>query len=165
MPRPNRRLTPNAHEQAALARGKALYAEGKSLREIAQVWATEYSPPSLDAKSINGSPSARIGLICTLREVRMFILCALGALALLGVASLETQLNSNGQRRKAEAARCLHQRQQEKRTRQSCPDQCVGAWKAVVLGPSASNSGPHAEQAGDHHCRDTQDIVRHCSNV
>jgi putative DNA-invertase from lambdoid prophage Rac len=48
----NRRLTPNAHEQAALARGKALHAEGKSLREIAQVWATDYSLPSFDAKSV-----------------------------------------------------------------------------------------------------------------
>ena len=45
----------------------------------------------------------------------------------------------------AEAARCLHQGEQEKHTRQSRPDQCVGAWQAVVLGPSASNSGPQAE--------------------
>jgi hypothetical protein len=65
----------------------------------------------------------------------------------------------------AEAGRCLHQGQQEERTRQSRPDQCVVAWQAVVLGPSASNSGPQAEQAGDRQCRDTQDIVRHCSSL
>ena len=65
----------------------------------------------------------------------------------------------------AEAARCLHQGQQEKRTRQSRPDQCVGAWQAVVLGSSASNSGPQAEQAGDRQYRDTRDIVRHCSSL
>jgi hypothetical protein len=34
----------------------------------------------------------------------MFILFALGAVALLGVASLETKLNSNAQRRKADKA-------------------------------------------------------------
>jgi hypothetical protein len=45
----------------------------------------------------------------------------------------------------AEAARCLDQREQKKRTRQSRPDQRVGAWQAVVLGPLASNSGPQAE--------------------
>jgi len=64
----------------------------------------------------------------------------------------------------AEAARRLHQGQKEKHGRQSGPDQCVGAWQAVVMGPSASNSGPQAEQAGDQQCRDTQDIVRHCSS-
>jgi hypothetical protein len=36
------RLVPNAHGQAALARGKALRDEGKSYREIAQTWASEF---------------------------------------------------------------------------------------------------------------------------
>jgi hypothetical protein len=47
----------------------------------------------------------RIGLVCTLTEVQMLILFALGvgAAALLGVG-LETKLNSNAQRRKADKA-------------------------------------------------------------
>ena len=48
----NRHLVPNGTEQAAVARGKALHAQGKSLREIAQVWADEYGAPLLDAKSV-----------------------------------------------------------------------------------------------------------------
>jgi hypothetical protein len=46
------RLVPNAHEQAALARGKALRKSKKSYRYIAQVWATEFGLPKFDAKSI-----------------------------------------------------------------------------------------------------------------
>jgi putative DNA-invertase from lambdoid prophage Rac len=48
----NRRLVPNANEQAALARGRALQGEGKSLRRIAQIWVGEYGLPALDAKSV-----------------------------------------------------------------------------------------------------------------
>ncbi|QIG94413.2 recombinase family protein [Bradyrhizobium sp. 6(2017)] len=48
----DRRLVPNAREQAALARGKALQAEGKSLREIASALAAEHGTPVLDAKSL-----------------------------------------------------------------------------------------------------------------
>jgi putative DNA-invertase from lambdoid prophage Rac len=48
----NRRLVPNASEQAALARGRALQAEGKSLRDIATVWADEFGLAKIDAKSV-----------------------------------------------------------------------------------------------------------------
>jgi DNA invertase Pin-like site-specific DNA recombinase len=48
----DRRLVPNAHEQAALARGKALRDEGKSYRDIAEVWVSELGMPKVDAKSI-----------------------------------------------------------------------------------------------------------------
>ncbi len=47
-----KRLVPNATEQAALARGKALLESGKSYRAIAQVWAAEFGLPKFDAKSI-----------------------------------------------------------------------------------------------------------------
>jgi putative DNA-invertase from lambdoid prophage Rac len=50
--RPNLRLVPNANEQAALARGKALRDEGKSFRDIGEVWVSELGMPKLDAKSI-----------------------------------------------------------------------------------------------------------------
>jgi putative DNA-invertase from lambdoid prophage Rac len=46
------RLVANVHEQAALARAKALRDEGKSYRDIGQVWATEFGLPAVDAKSI-----------------------------------------------------------------------------------------------------------------
>jgi len=46
-------LVPNANEQAALARGRALRDEGKSYRDIAQVWASEFGIPTVDAKSIS----------------------------------------------------------------------------------------------------------------
>jgi DNA invertase Pin-like site-specific DNA recombinase len=46
------RLVPNASEQAALARGRALRDAGRSYRDIAEVWATELGMPKLDAKSI-----------------------------------------------------------------------------------------------------------------
>jgi hypothetical protein len=45
-------LVPNADEQAALARGRALRDEGKSYRDIAEVWASELGMPKFDAKSI-----------------------------------------------------------------------------------------------------------------
>jgi hypothetical protein len=48
----DRRLVPNAHEQAALARGKALQAEGKSLRDISAAWSTEFGIATIDAKSV-----------------------------------------------------------------------------------------------------------------
>jgi putative DNA-invertase from lambdoid prophage Rac len=48
----NRRPVPNASEQAALARGRALQAEGKSLRDIATVWADEFGLAKIDAKSV-----------------------------------------------------------------------------------------------------------------
>jgi putative DNA-invertase from lambdoid prophage Rac len=48
----NRRLIPNAHEQAALARGKALQSQGRSLREIAAALAAEFNIQTLDAKSV-----------------------------------------------------------------------------------------------------------------
>lgn len=54
----DRRLVPNTSEQAALARGLALQAEGKSLREIATVWADEFGLPEIDAKSVNKSSIA-----------------------------------------------------------------------------------------------------------
>jgi hypothetical protein len=43
---------PSADEQAALARGPALRDEGKSYRDIAEVWASEFGMPKFDAKSI-----------------------------------------------------------------------------------------------------------------
>ena len=46
------RLIPNAHEQAALARGKALREAGTSYRDIAEVWVSELGMPKVDAKSI-----------------------------------------------------------------------------------------------------------------
>jgi putative DNA-invertase from lambdoid prophage Rac len=46
------RLVPNANEQAALARGKALREAGTSYRDIAEVWAAEFGLPKVDAKSI-----------------------------------------------------------------------------------------------------------------
>jgi hypothetical protein len=46
------RLVPNATAQAALARGRAMRDERKSLREIAAVWASEFGLPRLDAKSV-----------------------------------------------------------------------------------------------------------------
>jgi hypothetical protein len=36
-------------------------------------------------------------------------------------------------------------KESRKNTPDNRPDKCVGAWKAVGLGPSASNSGPQAE--------------------
>jgi hypothetical protein len=45
-------LVPNADEQVALARGRALRDEGKSYRDIAEVWASELGMPKFDAKSI-----------------------------------------------------------------------------------------------------------------
>lgn len=50
--RPNQRLEPNANEQAALARGRALREAGKTYRDIADAWVSELGMPKLDAKSI-----------------------------------------------------------------------------------------------------------------
>jgi putative DNA-invertase from lambdoid prophage Rac len=50
--RPDLRLVPNANEQAALARGRALRDEGKTYRAIADAWVSELGMPKLDAKSI-----------------------------------------------------------------------------------------------------------------
>ncbi|MET3993729.1 putative DNA-invertase from lambdoid prophage Rac [Bradyrhizobium sp. S3.9.2] len=48
----DRRLVPNAAEQAALTRGRALQTEGKSLREIAAIWSEEFGLAKIDAKSV-----------------------------------------------------------------------------------------------------------------
>jgi DNA invertase Pin-like site-specific DNA recombinase len=48
----DRRLVPNAREQAALARGRALRAKGKTYRDIADAWAAEFGMAKMDAKSI-----------------------------------------------------------------------------------------------------------------
>jgi putative DNA-invertase from lambdoid prophage Rac len=48
----SKHLVPNAQEQAALARGRALRDEGKSYRDIAETWATDFELPKFDAKSI-----------------------------------------------------------------------------------------------------------------
>jgi putative DNA-invertase from lambdoid prophage Rac len=48
----DRHLVPNAHEQAALARGKALQAKGKSLRDISAAWSREFGIATIDAKSV-----------------------------------------------------------------------------------------------------------------
>jgi putative DNA-invertase from lambdoid prophage Rac len=48
----NRHLVPNANEQAALARARAMRDEQKSLRDVAQVWASEFGLPKIDAKSV-----------------------------------------------------------------------------------------------------------------
>jgi hypothetical protein len=61
----------------------------------------------------------------------------------------------SGPMQKTEAARCLYQGKQEKHTRQSRPDQCVRTWQAMMLSPSAGNSGPQTEQTRDRQCRDT----------
>lgn len=45
-------LVPNANEQAALARAKALKQAGKSLRTISAALASEFKLPALDAKTI-----------------------------------------------------------------------------------------------------------------
>jgi DNA invertase Pin-like site-specific DNA recombinase len=47
-----RRLVANPIEQAALTRGKALQAAGKSLREIAAIWVEEFGLTKIDAKSV-----------------------------------------------------------------------------------------------------------------
>jgi putative DNA-invertase from lambdoid prophage Rac len=48
----DKRLVPNANEQAALARGRALRDAGKTYRDIADAWVSELGMPKLDAKSI-----------------------------------------------------------------------------------------------------------------
>ena len=48
----DRRLVPNAHEQPALARGRALRDEGKTFRDIADAWVSEFGLSKFDAKSI-----------------------------------------------------------------------------------------------------------------
>jgi hypothetical protein len=48
----DRRLVPNAHEQAALARVRALRDEGKTFRDIADAWVSEFGMSKFDAKSI-----------------------------------------------------------------------------------------------------------------
>jgi putative DNA-invertase from lambdoid prophage Rac len=48
----NRRLVPNASEQAALARGRALRDAGKTYRDVAEAWVSEFGMRKLDAKSI-----------------------------------------------------------------------------------------------------------------
>src|SRR5258707_4761339 len=50
--RPDLRLVPNANEQAALARGRALRDEGKTYRAIADAWVSELGMRKFDAKSI-----------------------------------------------------------------------------------------------------------------
>jgi hypothetical protein len=46
------RLVPNATEQAALARARALREEGQSLRKIADTLASEFDLKKLDATSV-----------------------------------------------------------------------------------------------------------------
>jgi hypothetical protein len=48
----NKHLVPNATEQAALARGKALQSEGATLRAIASIWADEFGLKKFDANSV-----------------------------------------------------------------------------------------------------------------
>jgi putative DNA-invertase from lambdoid prophage Rac len=49
----NKHLVPNALEQDALARAKAMRDEGKSLRDVAKVWAeAPYNLSRLDTKSV-----------------------------------------------------------------------------------------------------------------
>ena len=50
--RPNLRLVPNAAEQAALERARALREEGKTYRDIADDWVSELGMRKFDAKSI-----------------------------------------------------------------------------------------------------------------
>jgi putative DNA-invertase from lambdoid prophage Rac len=50
--RPNLRLVPNVNEQAAVARGRALRDDGKSYRDIGEVWVSELGLRKFDAKSI-----------------------------------------------------------------------------------------------------------------
>jgi hypothetical protein len=45
-------LVPNATEQAALARGKALQSEGATPRAIASIWADEFSLKKFDVNSV-----------------------------------------------------------------------------------------------------------------
>jgi hypothetical protein len=45
-------LVPNATEQAALARGKALQSEGATLRAIASIWVDEFSLKKFDVNSV-----------------------------------------------------------------------------------------------------------------
>jgi putative DNA-invertase from lambdoid prophage Rac len=47
-----RHLVPNAHEQAALARARAMQKAGASLREIGAAMANEFELPAMDAKTI-----------------------------------------------------------------------------------------------------------------
>jgi putative DNA-invertase from lambdoid prophage Rac len=56
------RLVPNADEQAALARGRTLRDEGKSYRDIAEVWASELGMPKV-RKASNVCWPARSELI------------------------------------------------------------------------------------------------------
>jgi putative DNA-invertase from lambdoid prophage Rac len=46
------KLVPNANEQAALERGRAMQANSESLRSIASVWASEFGVGELDAKTV-----------------------------------------------------------------------------------------------------------------
>lgn len=48
----DRRLVPNANEQAALKRGRGMQANGDSLRSIAFVWMSEYGLDKYDAKTV-----------------------------------------------------------------------------------------------------------------
>ena len=48
----DKHLIPNATEQAALARGKALQSEGATLRAIASIWADEFGLKRFDANSV-----------------------------------------------------------------------------------------------------------------
>jgi putative DNA-invertase from lambdoid prophage Rac len=57
--RPNLRLVPNAQEQAALERARALRDEGKSYRDIADAWVSELGMRKFDAKSIQRMLSRR----------------------------------------------------------------------------------------------------------
>jgi len=57
--RPDLRLVPNAQEQAALERARALRDEGKSYRDIADAWVSELGMRKIDAKSIQRMLSRR----------------------------------------------------------------------------------------------------------
>jgi DNA invertase Pin-like site-specific DNA recombinase len=48
----DKHLIPNATEQAALARGKALQSEGATLRAIASIWADEFGLKQFDANRV-----------------------------------------------------------------------------------------------------------------
>jgi hypothetical protein len=48
----DRRLVPNANEQAALKHGRGMQANGDSLRSIAFVWMSEFGLGQYDAKTV-----------------------------------------------------------------------------------------------------------------
>jgi hypothetical protein len=108
----NEANNPDAHGQARKANGEAI--------------ALDAVPSPQQAPDDQGHDHDRDGDACrNLQASAVFVPAPL-------LEDTAQEVSESAQQ--AEAARCLRQGKQEKRTRQSRPDQCVGAWQAVVLG-------------------------------